>query len=150
MDCDEFRRRAEDFTRLPLPQEVWDTPEFSDWISHRTRCSECSDLLLRREVESRGARVDDFPCVHLAWQATFHCDQHPDLHDCSKVAILYLPRFDEWSLRAVDDADHVTQILYCPWCGMRLPDSKRDLWFETLAVMGYNAPAVEEVPLEFR
>src|SRR5215475_4863332 len=115
MDCVEFLRWADDFTKLPLPRDVWDTPQFAEWIGHRTRCSECSDLLLRRDVESRGARVDRFPCVHLAWQATFQCEEHANLGDCNKVAVLYFARFDEWSLRGVDNADHVTRILHCPW-----------------------------------
>ena len=111
MDCVEFLRRANDFTNLPLPRDMCDTPQFVDWIEHRTSCSACSDLLLRRDVEARGARVDHFPCVHLAWQATFQCDEHAHLSDCNKVAVLYFARFDEWSLRAIDGGDHMTRIL---------------------------------------
>jgi hypothetical protein len=150
MDCAEFRRRSAEFTALPLGREIWDTAEFCDWITHRTRCPTCSDLLMLDEVVSRGGNVQDYPCVHLAWQATFRCDQHRDLHECSHVAVLYFSRFDEWTLRAVDDADHVTLIRYCPWCGIRLPESKRDRWFDTLAAMGYNDPGVEDIPQEFR
>ncbi|WP_413465548.1 DUF6980 family protein [Paenibacillus polymyxa] len=37
---------------------------------------------------------------------------------------------------------------FCPWCGSKLPNSKRDLWFDTL--VSYNDPAEQDIPEEFK
>jgi len=41
------------------------------------------------------------------------------------------------------------QISFCPWCGQHLPNSKRDLWFEKLALRGFEEPLLGPIPPEF-
>ncbi|WP_406432826.1 DUF6980 family protein [Streptomyces sp. NBC_01589] len=40
-------------------------------------------------------------------------------------------------------------IVFCPWCGQRLPDSQRDRWFEEVESRGID-PWEDEVPAEFQ
>ncbi|YCA17088.1 hypothetical protein M1D72_05965 [Vibrio sp. AK197] len=40
-------------------------------------------------------------------------------------------------------------INYCPWCGVKLPESKRDLWFDTLEKLGFDDPTEQDIPEEF-
>ncbi len=38
--------------------------------------------------------------------------------------------------------------MHCPWCGMRVPKSKRDEWCERLVELGYDQPFAQDVPPE--
>lgn len=127
VDCEEYRSRYPSFAKLPLGREVWDTPEWEAWMAHRHSCLACADWSLAKQVIERGFAVADFPCVHIAHQVTHQCEQHGDLAECPDVLVVYLPRFDEYVIRTGDAPLGV--IRFCPWCGERLPESKRDRWF---------------------
>jgi hypothetical protein len=148
MNCSEFRANHEKYTTFPQPPEVWDTVEFSDWNNHLHHCAQCSDWHLLGEVQKRGASVDDYPCVHMAYHATFTCEEHPNLYACSKAAILYSPRFDEYYIGPRGGTGDDILITRCPWCGVNLPESKRGLWFEKLEQMGID-PTGDDIPEEF-
>ena len=67
--------------------------------------------------------------------------------------IYYSPRFREYGIPVRDGlggyASSYIQIQYCPWCGKRLPKSKRDEWFDTLYSLGYDSPMEDDIPEEF-
>ena len=41
-------------------------------------------------------------------------------------------------------------INFCPFCGTKLPESKRDLWFDTLESMGFDDPITQDIPHSFK
>jgi hypothetical protein len=132
MNCSEFRERYEKYTASPLPREVWETEEFSKWNSHLHDCSLCYDWHLLNELKERGVSVDDYPCVHMAYYAAFTCDKHTNLSECAEAAIIYYPQFNEYHIGPRGGRGDDVLIAMCPWCGVKLPESKRDLWLEEL------------------
>jgi hypothetical protein len=50
--------------------------------------------------------------------------------------VLYDAVFDEYRLVTADQVADRTAIGWCPFCGTRLPPSKRDLWFAELDRLG--------------
>jgi hypothetical protein len=52
--------------------------------------------------------------------------------------VTYDPVFDEYLLRG-GAAQLPVPIAVCPWCGHRLPSSKRDRWFAELDRLGLCA-----------
>lgn len=85
----------------------------------------------------------------MARQLSHTCEQHDDPFDCPDNLIVYFPRFDEYGIIIHDGGSSVLTIAHCPWCGRRLPDSKRDRWFDELAAKGYTDPAQQEIPPEY-
>jgi hypothetical protein len=73
---------------------------------------------------------------------------HMDAHGQNDWgSIRYDARFDEYSIPA---GEGVSQCLfYCPWCGEKLPQSKRDEWFEALETLGLD-PLQDVVPVQFQ
>lgn len=74
--------------------------------------------------------------------------------DCSTPAaadrpVLYDPVFDEYRLVAVGLMADRAVILRCPWCGVVLPSSRRDQWFDELAQLGIS-PDDPLLPGRFR
>ena len=64
--------------------------------------------------------------------------------------IYYAPQFDEYGIVIHDSGKSYIKIEYCPWCGKKLPDSKRDLWFDELEKRGIENPLEEEIPEIFK
>lgn len=59
--------------------------------------------------------------------------------------------FDEYGIVLTEDDVSFLSIKYCPWCGKRLPPSRREEWFEKLELLGFDAPLFcEDIPPEFK
>ena len=93
---------------------------------------------------------DRICCDFMRTQLSHECEQHPDPRDCPDVLVVYNPRFDEYGMPIRDGGTSSLSMRFCPWCGTAMPDSKRDLWFDTLASMGIDDPFEHPVPDEFR
>lgn len=78
------------------------------------------------------------------------CDKHADPYDCPDALMTYIPKFDEYGLIIHDGGHSQVQIHHCPWCGKKLPDSKRNLWFDRLAELGFDDPFDQDIPAEFK
>lgn len=88
-------------------------------------------------------------CEAMRQKLDYKCEQHPNPYDCPDNLIVYNARFDEYGIIIHDGGSSYVLIHYCPWCGTKLPNSKRDLWFETLEELGYDNPFEQEIPSEF-
>ena len=61
----------------------------------------------------------------------------------------WIARWDEYRIPMSYDGYAATLIRHCPWCGHKLPDSKRSLWYERLKSLGYSDPGNDDIPDEF-
>ena len=52
--------------------------------------------------------------------------------------ILYVSKFDEYGLKIFDRGNSYIHIGFCPWCGTKLPDSKREAWFDEIEKIGID------------
>jgi len=53
------------------------------------------------------------------------------LDEDSDEILVYIPEFRSFSIR-VPGSGAIQNIYYCPWCGEKLPEDVRDLWFEEM------------------
>lgn len=73
-----------------------------------------------------------------------HMDQH---RQNNWGSVRYDSRLDEYWI----DAGSARQCLcYCPWCGEKLPPSKRNEWFDAVEALGLDPWQDDGVPEEFR
>lgn len=89
MDCAAYRQLFPKYTDFPIELED-QTDEFDAWCEHASDCNDCQEWAMGQEVERRGYKVSDFPCVHIADAVTFTCHMHPDPWDCPDYTIVYL------------------------------------------------------------
>jgi hypothetical protein len=88
-------------------------------------------------------------CDEMTHWVTQTCSQHIDPWDCPDMVIVYSPHWNEFGLPIHDGGASKVTIFYCPFCGVRLPESKRDLWFENLETLGIS-PLEDDIPEKFR
>ncbi len=149
MNCTQYKSRYAAFSKLPLPSEVRDTPQWSDWMLHFHGCCECFDWTLAQRITKRGFDPTDFPCIHIGNQVTMTCPEHPEPTGCPDMLISYHGRFDEYSIAVRDGGTSAVAIRYCPWCGVELPESKRNRWFDELSALGYTDFHGDDIPSEY-
>lgn len=80
---------------------------------------------------------------------TFCCDEMARCALDADVALQYIPRFREFGIFITDGGTAIQQIAYCPWCGLKLPKSLRDEWFDAIWDMGLE-PESAQIPDEFQ
>jgi hypothetical protein len=80
----------------------------------------------------------------------YRCGQRPDPFECPDCLIYYEARFDEYGIIIHDGGHSYTLIDSCPFCGTRLPESKRDEWVKQLEAMGFADPWLDDIPPPFR
>ncbi len=64
--------------------------------------------------------------------------------------IIYHEVFDEYGLIIHDGGTSTIIIEHCPWCGKKLPKSKRDQWFDELESMGIESPFEQDLPIKYK
>ena len=69
---------------------------------------------------------------------------------CSDKPVYYDEIFNEYGLIVHDGGQSYIMINFCPWCGKKLSESKRDDWFIMLEKLGYKNPFEDEIPEKFR
>ncbi|MQX54669.1 DUF6980 family protein [Alcanivorax sediminis] len=89
-------------------------------------------------------------CADMDRSMRMDCDVHESAYDCPDVLVSYVPRFDEYGLIIHDGGTSSIEIVFCPWCGRKLPESKRDQWFDELERLGFDDPALQEIPDAFK
>lgn len=89
-------------------------------------------------------------CEDMEEQVAFKCSEHKDKYSCPDCLIEYNEVYDEYGLLVHDGGSASISISFCPWCGKKLPDSKRDLWFEALEELGFDEPSEQDVPEKFK
>ncbi|MEU6702305.1 DUF6980 family protein [Streptomyces wuyuanensis] len=82
---------------------------------------------------------------HVAWD----CDVHVDPYACPDALVHFMPRYQEYGLLIHDGGSSYVELLFCPWCGARLPESQRDRWFDAMEERGID-PWGDEIPDIFR
>lgn len=88
-------------------------------------------------------------CKDMKQNLEFNCNSHGNVYDCPDILISYSEKFDEYGIIIHDGGQASIEIFFCPWCGERLPPSKRDEWFDKLEELGYNNPFEEQIPEKF-
>lgn len=79
------------------------------------------------------------------------CDEHDDPYECPDYVISYSETFDEYGLIIHDGGPSSYDINFCPFCGSKLPESKRDQWFDELEALGFDSPLFDDdIPEKYK
>jgi hypothetical protein len=66
----------------------------------------------------------------------------------SDTGIVYVEKFHEYGVKICDGGTSYLVIEFCPWCGKKLPNSKREKWFDEIEKLGIE-PWSEDIPEKY-
>ena len=93
---------------------------------------------------------EKYCCDKMKYFINKRCDKHNNVFQCSDNILVYIEKFDKYGIIIHDSGESYIVISYCPWCGKKLPLSKRDLWFDELDKLCIESPMEEEIPPKFK
>ena len=80
-----------------------------------------------------------------------HCCEMMQMMIDQERSIVFIPEFREYGVPIRDGGCSILVMTYCPWCGKRLPDSLRDVYFDILEKAGIPYPCDDsELPEPMR
>lgn len=89
-------------------------------------------------------------CASMSVALEHRCDQHKDPFECPDTALVFHEPFGEYGVPVRDGTMSYYLIAHCPWCGVRLPPSQRDRWFDaTDALEAAGASPFDPLPERF-
>lgn len=83
-------------------------------------------------------------CQRMQDTIEHQCEVHPDPQDCPDNALIHIAKFDEYGIPVRDGGSSFVVITFCPWCGSRLPESKRDQFDQACDVLEYDSSRVTD------
>ncbi|MCC3864975.1 hypothetical protein K0040_11895 [Terrisporobacter petrolearius] len=92
----------------------------------------------------------EFCCKNMKDNIDKNCSIHNECFKCPDTLIYYNQKFDEFGIIIHDGGMSYIHINFCPWCGKKLPESKRDRWFDELEQLGYDSPFDMDIPVEYK
>lgn len=95
------------------------------------------------------ARNMDTHCCQSMKKAVSSPHEGADCHASPDCLIDYNCKFDEYGIVIHDGGSSVLTIEFCPWCGSKLPESRRDEWFEELERIGITDPQDKTIPAKY-
>lgn len=79
-----------------------------------------------------------------------HCCKNMESHlQSGELEFKFNPKFREYGIVITDGGQSIQTIVYCPWCGSKLPSSLRDKWFEIVCdKLGFE-PGDKNIPEKY-
>jgi len=106
----------------------------------------CLDI----DVSERKISIVSHCCEKMRLSVMYECYRGHGKWECVDILIHYNEVVDEYGLIIHDGGESFVMINYCPWCGNKLPKSKRDLWFDELERLGFDDPLIQTIPNAFK
>ncbi len=145
MNCTLFKKLYDKYWNLgPINNKY--SSEQAEWNKHKYDCKSCSDWSRFQYCVQRGIFPDNHCCLDMAYAISYPVET---LHQGRNRVLDWEACLDEYLIPISYDGYKATIINYCPFCGSRLPKSKKDLWYKTLYDMGYDDPGEQSLPEEF-
>ena len=63
---------------------------------------------------------------------------HASPFECWDNEFIYNEVYDEYGAISRNPEHHVTMLRFCPFCGTKLPESRRDDWEDALKAQGFD------------
>ncbi|MGC2310117.1 MAG: hypothetical protein WA432_00655 [Candidatus Babeliaceae bacterium] len=103
-------------------------------------------------------KFDGTPCCKLYEDELKHnhcCDMMTECTHDSRVPLNYQPQFRRYIVSLTGPNADFRQILFCPWCDTKLPESLEDTYYEILdkeygLTQGLDIQNDRRIPQEFK
>jgi len=118
MKLSRFIELSKIYSKLPLEKEIWDTPEFDEYMEAFHGDKDCQDWELKRRIKKAGLDYKKYCCIDMAYYLI------EDKKSRNQKEINYdtviTQRRKEFGIPIHDGGSSFIKIIFCPWCGREL------------------------------
>jgi len=120
MDLATYKKLHKKYSNLPLPREVWDTPEHESFTEAFHTNKECQVWDLKQRIRKAGIDYKKYCCVDMAYRLIEDKKakgKEEINYDC---IITHYKKGKAFGIPIHDGGASFIKINYCPWCGKKL------------------------------
>lgn len=127
MELEIYKKLYRKYSNRPLSREVWDTPEYKEFLNAFHTIRECQIWELKKRIKQSGIDYKKYCCVDMAYRLVEdkRVKGKKDIinYDC---VITYYRKENVCGIPIHDGGNSFIQINFCPWCGKKQPDPRRE------------------------
>jgi hypothetical protein len=120
MDLEAFKILYKRFSKLPLPKEVWETPEFEEYQNAIVASEECNNWYLAQNLKKKKLDFSTFCCLTMATHVSEGIGKRGKTIYDNVDVIIRKWEDGTFGIPIHDGGTSVITISYCPWCGLKL------------------------------
>lgn len=125
MELKRFKRLYKIYSVLPLPREVWDTPEHEAYVKALHSDKLCSEWYLKQKIKDAGINYKRYCCIDMAYRSIEDKKEKQQMkNDPEHINYDSVITFDKshksFGIPIHDGGASYIRIKYCPWCGEKL------------------------------
>jgi|SRR5687768_16912282 len=120
MNLARFKELNKKFSKLPLSREVWDTPEYEEYMEAFHNDKQCQEWELKRRIKAAGINYKNYCCNDMAYhliEDKVSKGKDEINYDC---VITHDKKGKTFGLPIHDGGSSYIKISHCPWCGKQL------------------------------
>jgi len=118
MELTRFIELSEKYSKLPLPRNVWDTPEYEEYMDAFHNIKDCNEWELKRRIKKAGIDYKKYCCVDMAYYL-IEDKKSKNQKEVNYDSIITQRRQD-FGIPIHDGGNSYIEINFCPWCGRKL------------------------------
>jgi len=108
------------YSVLPLPREVWDTPEYEAYMDAFHNNKECKIWELKQRVKKAGINYKNYCCIDMAYRLIEDIKAKRSENINYDCVITHYKKGKTFGIPIHDGGSSFIEIKYCPWCGKKL------------------------------
>ena len=120
MKLKKFKKLSKTYSKLPLPREVWDTPQHEAYLEAFHNGKTCQEWELKRRIKKAGINHKKYCCVNMAYYLIEDKISKDNEEINYNSVITHTSKRKEFGIPIHDGGSSYIQIAYCPWCGKKL------------------------------
>jgi len=120
MNLEEFKKLHYQFSKLPLPKEIWSSKEYDDYIGTLNSNKEFYEWTLSDKFKTSGFNHDGFCCLEMANKIFESLDKNGE--NIFNDVDIVMRKWDDgtYGIPIHDGGSSIIEIKHCPWCGTEL------------------------------
>jgi hypothetical protein len=120
MKLEEFKKLHNKYSKLPLPKEVWDTPEYEVYANALNDNKSFYEWTLKEKLTQSEFEYKKYCCLKMADNIFESYDKNGNIEYDNPDVII-----NEWEDGSIgipihDGGSSIIEIEFCPWCGTEL------------------------------
>jgi hypothetical protein len=115
-----FKQEYKKFSKLPLPKEIWNTPEYELYINALHENKKCTLWYKKQKIKEAGLNIEKHCCLDMAYhliEDSTSISESPINYDS---VITHKTKSGDYGLPIHDGGSSYIKIKYCPWCAKKL------------------------------
>ena len=120
MELSRYKQLYKKYSKLPLPREIWDTPEHREYMKAFHNDQQCQEWELKQRIKKAGIDYKKYCCISMAYYLIEDKESKKNGEINYDSVITHHKKEKTFGIPIHDGGSSYIKIKFCPWCGKQL------------------------------